>query len=500
MTASYYPQDDTPPGVTPSRWKEMKLEQARRNGDTGPDLHVVPDPVEYSRSDLGNAEMLAAEHGERFRFVRAGRAWLVWKQGRWREDETGEVMRAAKETVRDRLVQAASIEDDDKRKREGQWALNSHSDQRLRAMVSLASTEPGIVLAATELDTDPYLLACGNGVVDLRTGKLRAPDPADLISLGTDVAFDPNATCPRWLKFLREIFDSNQETITFMRRGCGYTLSGDTREQVRFVLHGGGWNGKSVFIATMRGIVGSFAAVTPFDAFARVRDRGIRNDLARLHRSRLVVASESGEGRKLDEATVKLVTGGDMIPCRVLHQEFFEYLPGFKIFLVTNHRPRVEGDDEAIWRQLRLVPFNVSFKGREDDQLTEKLRGELPGILNWAVQGYLEWQEHEHVYDDQFAVTSQFGDLSASLNGSVDAFPTGRRRDEPDHQKRRPRAIPAVQQDIAVLLVLREREIHGHQFGHKSSCRVSAKTRQRAASLDRPKWRVAASSCTPGSA
>jgi putative DNA primase/helicase len=402
MTASSMPEPDIPFAAPKTRWtkedERLLAGDQSRNGKSGPDLHVVTSDesarVEYSRSDLGNAEMLAAVHGDHFRFVPARRVWLVWQNGRWREDETGEIMRAAKATVRDRQTQAARIDDDDKRKREGQWALISQADPRLRAMVSVASTEPGIVLAADELDTDSYLLSCGNGVIDLRTGKLRAADPADLISLGTEVVFDADATCPRWLKFLREVFDGNQETITFIRRACGYTLSGDTREQVLFVLHGGGWNGKSVFIATMRQIVGNFAAVTPFDTFARVRERGIRNDLARLHRSRLVVASESGEGRKLDEATVKLVTGGDMIPCRFLHQEFFEYLPGFKIFLVTNHRPRVEGDDEAIWRRLRLVPFNVSFKGREDDQLADKLRGELPGILNWAIQGYLEWQEH----------------------------------------------------------------------------------------------------------
>jgi len=190
------------------------------------------------------------------------------------------------------------------------------------------------------------------------------------------------------------VFDDDEELIGFVRRASGYALTGDTREQALFVLHGGGCNGKSVFIETMQRIAGGFAAVTPFDTFARVRDRGIRNDLARLHRSRLVVAAESGEGRKLDEATVKLVTGGDVIPCRFLHQEFFEYRPGFKIFLITNHRPRVEGDDDAIWRRIRLIPFAVSFQGREDTHLAKTLTGELPGILTWAVQGCREWQQH----------------------------------------------------------------------------------------------------------
>jgi putative DNA primase/helicase len=388
---SYLPE--RPLHVSQTVWDAITSTQQGRNGR---DLHVVPDlpvpVIEYSQSDLGNAEMLAAAHGGRFRHVRARKAWLVWRDGRWREDETGEIMRAAKETVRDRLARSATIDDDDKRKREGNWALVSHSDQRLRAMVSLASTEPEIVLAADDLDRDLYLLACANGVIDLRTGEMRPHDPAGLISLGTDVVYDPDAICPRWLQFLEEVFDGDQELIAFIQRASGYALTGDTREHVMFVLHGSGRNGKTTYVETMRKIVGDFAKPTPFDTFARVRDRGTRNDLAGLHRARLVVAAESGEGRKLDEATVKIVTGGDSVPCRFLYGEFFSYKPSYKIFLITNHRPGVEGDDDAIWSRIKLVPFEVSFKGREDKKLDATLAGELPGILAWAVRGALEWQ------------------------------------------------------------------------------------------------------------
>jgi putative DNA primase/helicase len=387
---------DGKPWVDPDALKHDPTERTG-GGDSGPpSLSVVPDQgtdaADYSCSDLGNAELLAAAHGERFRYVRARKVWLVWRDGRWREDETGEIMRAAKETVRDRLARAAAIDNDDKRQREARWALASHSDQRLGAMVRLASTEPGIVLAADELDRDPYLLACANGVIDLRTGRLRPHDPADLISLGTEISYDADATCPRWLEFLDQVFDGDGALIGFMQRGSGYALTGDTREHVMFVLHGSGRNGKTTYVETMRKVVGDFARPTPFDTFARVRDRGTRNDLAGLHRARLVVAAESGEGRKLDEATVKIVTGGDSVPCRFLYGEFFSYKPGYKIFLITNHRPGVEGDDDAIWSRIKLVPFEISFKGREDKKLEETLAGELPGILAWAVRGCLAWQ------------------------------------------------------------------------------------------------------------
>jgi putative DNA primase/helicase len=122
------------------------------------------------------------------------------------------------------------------------------------------------------------------------------------------------------------------------------------------------------------------------------QEKTVRNDLARLVRARLVVASESAEGQRLDEATVKAVTGRSRVPVRFLYQEFFEYLPQFKVWVVTNHRPRVEGNDDAIWRRLRLVPFAVSFIGYEDAGLSAKLDAEQQGILAWAVRGCLEWQ------------------------------------------------------------------------------------------------------------
>jgi putative DNA primase/helicase len=345
-------------------------------------------------TDLGNAGRFAAAQSARLRSVPARHDWLVWSGGRWRADETGEARRAAKEIVRRLLLEAAAIEDEKEQKAAVRWALQSQSEQRLRALLTLAETEPGLALATAQLDSDPWLLSCANGTLDLRSGELRAHDPADLISLGSDIAYEPAATCPRWLSFLREVFADDQELIGFVRRAAGYSLTGDTREHVLFVVHGSGANGKSTFVDVLQRLLGGLARTSAFDTFARTRDKGTRNDIARLQRARLVVASESGEGRRLDEATVKILTGGDKVATRFLYQEHFEFWPEFKLWLVTNHRPRVDGDDDAIWRRLRLIPFEVSFLGREDRELRATLERELPGILSWAVQGCLEWQRH----------------------------------------------------------------------------------------------------------
>ncbi|MGH2899552.1 MAG: DNA primase family protein, partial [Solirubrobacteraceae bacterium] len=324
-------------------------------------------------SDLANAERFASEHAARLRHVAQRARWIVWSGHAWQTDVTGDAQRAAKATARRMLDQAATIDDDKRRQAAIRWALSSQSERGLRSMLTVASTEPQLVVSADDLDADPMLLACPNGTIDLRTGKLGPADPTSLITRSTAVPFDPAAECQRWERTLREVFD-DEELIAFFHRWVGYNLTGDTREHVLIVLHGAGCNGKSTIVEVVKQLAGDLAVTAAFDTFSRTRGGGgPRNDLARLAGARIVVASESGEGRRLDEATVKEVTGGDTIAARFLYGEHFEFAPAFKLWLVTNHRPRIDGDDDAIWRRLRLIPFNVSFEGREDRTLSAKL-------------------------------------------------------------------------------------------------------------------------------
>lgn len=222
---------------------------------------------------------------------------------------------------------------------------------------------------------------------------LQPHDPADLISKGTDVEYDPEARCPRWERFLDEVFEGDGDTVGFVRRAIGYSLTGDTREHCLFVLHGSGRNGKTTTLETVRRVLGDLATNAEFRTFLRLRDdRGARQDIARLHGPRFVTAIESGRDRTFDAAVVKNLTGGDKITARFLYKGDFEFYPGFKLWLATNERPQVDGGDEAIWARIRLIPFNVSFLGREDRGLEATLRSELPGVLAWAVRGCLEWQ------------------------------------------------------------------------------------------------------------
>jgi len=367
----------------------------------GDELHIrsqrhaeADEPVAaHPRTDLSNAELFAELYAHRLRYARERRTWLHYNGGRWQPDRTGEPERASKDVARRLLAIAAECEDGDERGKAAKWAATSQGEPRLRAMLTLAATEPGIAIADSDLDRDPFALALADVTVDLRTGRTFEPNPGDLITRASPVTYRPNARCPRWERFLLEIFDGDLELIRFVQRLIGYCLTGDTREHVLAVLYGVGGNGKSTFLEIVKGLLGDLAVTAAFDTFTRARgDRGPRNDLARLRGARVVTASESGEGRRLDEATVKEITGGDTIAARFLYGEHFEFKPEFKLLLAANHKPRVDGDDDAIWRRLRLIPFEQNFEGREDHDLIDTLRGELAGILNWAIEGCIAWQ------------------------------------------------------------------------------------------------------------
>jgi putative DNA primase/helicase len=354
----------------------------------------APDLVEYPRSDLGNARRFVAMYRGAFLYAREERVWLEWRGGRWRRDVTGSVERAAKEVVEAMWRQVPSIETADRREELAKWAIASQSAARLRAMIELATSELDFVVTLDALDADPWVLSCGNGTLDLRTGELRQADPVDRISRGTDVHYNPRAPRERWDRFLREVFAGDEELIAFVKRAYGSCLTGDTRDRLLLIQYGSRFNGKSTLNRVFAQMLGEdLAQAAPIRLVMRGRTSEIPNEVARLHRARFVVVAETADGRKLNESQVKSLTGRDRIPARFLHKEWFEFIPEFKLVLYTNYKPRIDGSDGAVWDRVKLIPFNVSFADCEDKELDAKLEAELEGILAWAVEGCLEWHE-----------------------------------------------------------------------------------------------------------
>ena len=365
----------------------------RAGPPSGDDPPRETDDPPFNLTDMGNAERVAALHGRDLRHCHEFDRWYVWDGARFGEDRAGAIVARAKETVRSIYIEAAAADDRLQRKALAKHAQSSEQASRIAAMISLARSEPGIPVTSTQLDRDPWVLNVRNGVIDLRSGELRPHDRMQLITKLSDVEYDNTATCPRFLAFLDQIMGGNSALITFLQRAIGYSLTGTTIERLIFILYGEGKNGKSTFLEAIRAMLGDYALRTPTETLLVKRDQGIPNDVARLRGARFVTASETEEGQRLAESKIKDLTGGDVISARFMRGEFFDFLPTFKLWLSTNHKPVIRGTDRAIWDRIRLVPFVVRIPTDEQDKhLRDKLIAEAPGILAWAVQGCLDWQ------------------------------------------------------------------------------------------------------------
>jgi putative DNA primase/helicase len=229
---------------------------------------------------------------------------------------------------------------------------------------------------------------------DLRTGVDRPPDPRDYITKKTACRCAPAGTQhPLWTAFLDRITDRSAELQGFLQRYIGYCCTGFTTEHVFVFAYGTGANGKSTFVNTIAGILGDYATVADMSTFLASSSEKHPTDLAKLRGARLVVAQETQKGRRWDETKIKALTGGDKITARFMRQDFFDFVPKFKLLISGNHKPRLTSVDEAIRRRLVLVPFTVQIPLAERDKdLPNKLRPEWPAILRWMIDGCLEWQ------------------------------------------------------------------------------------------------------------
>ncbi len=383
------------PGYRAQKEENERAFQARQRQENHTVNPEIGEIVAARRlTDYGNAERLVDLHGEDLRFCHPFGKWLSWDRTRWQIDSTAEVMRRAKLTARHIYQEAADAADPATAKELAKHAIRSESDARLRAMISLAESEPGVPVMPDQLDADPWLFNVESGTVDLKNDNLRAHDRADRITKRANVAHDPTATCPTFEVFLAKVLPS-LPLRQFVQRAIGYSLTGDTREDVIFIAFGPGSNGKTTFMQTMQALMGDYAMQTPTETLMVKRGEGIPNDVARLKGARLVAAAEAEQGKRLAESLIKQLTGGDRISARFLHAEWFDFDPTFKIWLSTNHKPVIRGTDLGIWRRIRLIPFTVTIPQQErDEALAEKLLAELPGILNWALAGCRDWLQH----------------------------------------------------------------------------------------------------------
>lgn len=392
-------QHATCPGSksTGNHWRELREQREPGCYDKPQPAPSAPPsedmPVgQYNLTDLGNAMRFVLCEGENVRYCHPWGKWLVWDGRRWKIDDTGAVEIKAVCVVKRLLMESANADSQDQREKLRRFSRATESLSKRRAL--LISAQPYVTISPDELDTDPWLLNCTNGTLDLRTGEIRAPERSDYLTKLAPTDYDPEAECPDWRAFQDTICGGNQGLVAFKQRAFGYGLTGDVSEQIFFMHYGTGSNGKSTELNTIKDIVGpDYAQHTATETLMVKRNPGVPNDVAKLKGARFVTAIESEAGRRMAEALVKQLTGGDVLTARFLYGEFFEFRPTHKLYLAANHKPEIRGTDHAMWRRIRLIPYTVTIPDDEQDkQLPDKLLAEAAGILAWLVQGCLEWQ------------------------------------------------------------------------------------------------------------
>jgi putative DNA primase/helicase len=396
-------------------------------------------------TDRGNGLRLVTRFGTELRYCHPWRRWMFWDERRWKVDDTGGAMRRAKQTItlaiEDALREIAALtramqeaDEDAEKVLKGKiklaqkaltWYVKSEAAERLKAMLNLAQSDPPLPILPDAMDRYPLLLNTPSGTLDLGTGELRPHSRGDYLTRLCPVPYDPRATCPLWEASLARIFAGDAELVEFCQRLCGLFLSGDVTEHLLIVCHGNGANGKSLLLNILLALLGTdYAVKCPPDLFLWRKGETHPTERAILHGKRLAVCSETPQGRHLNESLIKEMTGGEPITARRMREDFWSYDPTHKLVVATNYKPAISGDDDGIWRRLRLIPFEVKFWDaddptnhgrdldpalRQDKQLFRKLKRELPGILGWCVRGCLAWQRDGLTLPDKVrAATSEY--------------------------------------------------------------------------------------------
>lgn len=369
----------------------------------------------HARNDLGNARRLIARRGHDLTWVKAI-SWHTWDGKRWNADDGDELALISAQAAADAMFGEAAAEElagrwhgetdasfADRIAAARKWASGSSNFGRITAM--LGHAKPLLRRRTADLDADPYLFNVANGTLEL--GRLEADGSvdirirehrrADFITRVSPIAYDPEATeCPLWRESLNR-FLPDRDVQLHLQRWYGYCLSGSIEEQCVILQHGEGNNFKSTMVAIICYIMGDYAVPIPIASLlARSNVRGSEPspDIARLPGARLVCAAEPRRGAPLDESLIKNMTGGEQLTARHLNRGFIDFKPTFKLVISFNRRPTIVGDDDGIWRRLRLVPFEVQIPDAEvQKEYVEKLKPEGPAILNWALDGYRMWRE-----------------------------------------------------------------------------------------------------------
>lgn len=373
--------------------------------DTDFQIFIMDDAVKpvkkdkrYSYDDTGNAERLKDKFGSFIRYNYTAKNWMYYDGKRWKNDDAGKMKGLVDKVIAglksEKISDSYEGYDNEeiKKFRTRHWKDSRNHSKKENMLKECQHLLP---VHNHNFDSDFKLFNTQNGYLNLDTGELLDHDKNKFFTKISNSEYTDKADCPKWEDFLDDIFLGNQELIKFIQRCAGYSLSGHTSEQVLFVLYGNGRNGKSVFLDIMNEVFGNYATnIRPQAIMANKQKSDASPEIAKLDGARFVTTTEPNEGDRFDEGLLKQLTGGDKVTARNLYENEFEFVPQLKLWMETNHKPYVRGTDEGIWRRFVIIPFEKQIpKDKVDKDLTKKLKKELPAIMKWCVDGYLEWKK-----------------------------------------------------------------------------------------------------------
>lgn len=343
-------------------------------------------------TDDGNAILFVELHGQDVRYAVDAKQWYAWDGQRWQASGDTMVLDRARQTVRTLLDLGRDLTDDQQRVAAVRHYSSSASANRIQAIPKLALSDSRIGVLTREFDADPYLLNTPTGILDLRTGVETPHRRGAHLSKQTRVGCSPGWAAPEWEEFVSWAMGGDPAMVEFLQRSVGYALFGETQENVLFLLHGGGANGKTTFLNVWERILGDYALHAEADLLTP-KDGGSTTGQADLFGKRFVVASETKAGKSLDERTVKQLTGGDTITARKLYKDNFSFVPSHTIFFAMNDLPTISDSSWGMWRRVLLVPWaqRVEPGAQDKDKAQRIVEKEGPGVLAWAVEGFQKW-------------------------------------------------------------------------------------------------------------
>lgn len=351
-----------------------------------------------SWDDMGMAQRFLDQLPHSFLYSMTDKMWYAYNGSYWEQDNQGLIEKAADEVINNLKNESLVIQDDaDKDKVQKAWQKFIKGERSRSSKVNMINEIKHLVpVLHSQWDKEKMMLNTPSGYIDLTNGTLHDHDYKKMFTQETGVDYTEKVDCPLWIEFLNQTFQDDQELIHFIQKIVGYSLTGSNAEQVMFILFGNGRNGKSVLLNIIKYISGSYAKTMNATTIMQKHNnsgQGPTSDIARLEGARLVVSSEANEGDRIDESLIKQMTGGDTLVARYSYGRDFEFDPVFKLWMATNHMPKIYGTDEGIWRRLIIIPFTHTVKKENiDKNLEDKLKAESMGILKWAIDGAMMWQ------------------------------------------------------------------------------------------------------------